>query len=325
MNRMHLHLAIAALTLAFSAETTRAQFHEWAGEPLPGVQIKTVAFKGWLPTRVEPLRGTIVLIPGRHGDGRGMAADSAWQELGTAVGFAVIGCQFTDGDPSRYQGDEQGEVAKSINAAVSKLAALGKHPELEKAPLAFWGTSAGSNVSSKYADFFPDRVAAFASSKGTWGPGGMLGRGKDEIPMFFAVGMKDKPDWVSGSRTNVDAGLKKHAPWTVAYQKNEGHDLGASLDVVRPFLKAAIELRLSPSKATAGPPSIFKTAPRTIGGSSTTTSPARLTKIDRGSGWLGDPEALEIAPAATFKGNKAKAIWLPDEATAKAWQNYLRS
>ena len=38
----------------------------------------------------------------------------------------------------------------------------------------------------------------------------------------------------------------------------------------------------------------------------------------------GPPDTLEVAPAAAFKGNKAKAVWLPDETTAKAWQDYLR-
>jgi dienelactone hydrolase len=301
----------AAVMLALALMDARAEVYEWAGEPIRDVQINTVAYKAWIPERAEPLRGTLVLIPGRHGDGRGMADDAGWQEVGKATGFAVMGCQFTDGEPGLYQFDQRGEVAKAINTAISKLAVLSKHPELEKAPLAFWGTSAGSNVSAKYADHFPERVAAFASSKGTGGPGGQLGRGKDEIPMFFAVGMQDKAEWVAGSKSNIEAGLKKHAPWTVAYQKNEGHDIGSSLDVARPFLKAAIELRLSPAATTGGAPSIFKTPPKTIGGTKTPAAPVRLTKIDPRTGWLGDPEKMEIAPAATFKGPKAKAIWLP--------------
>jgi dienelactone hydrolase len=239
----------AVLVLWVCATDAEAEVYEWAGEPISGVQINTVAYKAWLPAGAAPLRGALVLIPGRHGDGRGMADDGAWQEVGTATGFAVVGCQFTNGDPALYQFDQRGDVARAINGAISKLAVLSKRPELEKAPLAFWGTSAGSNVAAKYADYFPERVVAFASSKGTGGPGGELARGKDEIPMFFAIGMQDKPEWVAGSKANIEAGLKKRAPWTVAYQKNEGHDLGRSLDVARPFLKAAIQLRLSPAAA----------------------------------------------------------------------------
>ncbi len=68
-------------TLAFVwsfAAAANAQYHEWKGEPLAAVQIQTVAYKAWLPERATPLRGTLILIPGRHGDGRGMAADAKY-------------------------------------------------------------------------------------------------------------------------------------------------------------------------------------------------------------------------------------------------------
>ncbi len=325
MNIQHRLLTIAASFLSYSA-VADSGFHEWQGEALPGVQLQTVAYKAWLPERTTPLRGTLVLIPGRHGDGRGLASDAGWQEVGSAVGFAVIGCQFTNGEPYLYQGDPQGEVARAINSAVSKLAVLSKHPELEKAPLAFWGTSAGSNVAGRYSDFFPERVAAFASSKGTSGPGPQLSRAKEGIPMFFAVGLKDKPEWVAGSRTNIETGLKKNAPWAVAYHKNEGHEVGKSLGVAQTFLKAAIELRLSPAKGSTAPVSVFKTAPRPMGGSASTTATAlRLTKADPRTGWSGNAEGQTIAPLESFKGSKASGTWLPDETTAKAWLEYLRN
>ena len=325
---MKMCVGIFAAVLGFCAVVAQAQqFQEWSGQPLAGVQIKTVAFKGWIPTQTEPLRGTFVLIPGRHGDGRGMAADPKWQELAASVGFAVIGCQFTDGDPFLYQNDPQGEVSKAISTAVSRLAELSKHPELDKAPLALWGTSAGSNVSANYASVFPVRVIAFASSKGTSGPRFELPPGKEEIPMLFAIGEKDKPEWVADSKKNIEAGLKKRAPWVVAISKNEGHEVGKSLELARPFLKAAIEQRFqAPKTASTNSASIFKTTPRPMGGTATSpaTAPVKLGKLDPRNAWLGDPDTLEVAPAAMFKGNKTKAIWLPDEPTAKAWQDYLR-
>jgi dienelactone hydrolase len=322
---MRICVSVFAITLAFWMPSAEAQFHEWTAPALTGVKLKTVAYKGWLPAQTEPLRGTLVLIPGRHGDGRGMAADPKWQELATSVGFAVIGCQFADGEPFPYQNEVQGEMAKAISAAVSRLAELSKHPELDKAPLAFWGISAGSNVSVNYATVLPGRVVAIATSKGTSGPRAELPAGKDEIPMLFAIGEKDKPEWVADSRKNIDAGLRKRAPWTLAVNKNEGHEVGRSLELVRPFLKAAIEQRFQAPTAGAATASIFKTTPRPLGGgASSAAAPVKLGKIDPRNGWLGDPETLEVAPAAAFKGNKTKAVWLPDETTAKAWQVYLR-
>src|SRR5207244_4065382 len=98
-----------------------------------------------------------------HGDGRGMATDPKWQALAADLKFAILACQFSGGDTGLYQDDANGEVAKSINEAVKRLAKEASQPALEKAPLAFWGHSAGSNVASRYIKFYPDRVVAFAS------------------------------------------------------------------------------------------------------------------------------------------------------------------
>src|SRR5258706_16182401 len=95
----------------FWVASARAQFQEWTADPLPAVQIKTVAYKGWVPVRTEPLRGTLILVPGKLGDGRGMAADPKWQELATSVGFAVLACQFTDGDGALHQFDANNDGA----------------------------------------------------------------------------------------------------------------------------------------------------------------------------------------------------------------------
>ena len=315
-------IVLAAILLL--AARTQAQFYEWNAGPLQASKLSTVAFKGWLPERSEPLRGTLLLIPGRHGDGRGMAGDAAWQGLANDIGFAIIACQFADGDPFLYQGDPQGEVSKCINSTAEHLATESNHPELAKAPLAFWGMSAGSNVSECYCSKFPQRVAAFVSSSGTRGPGGLV-PGKAEIPMFFAEGAKDKPDWVKDSLKNIEAGTKLHAPWTLAFQKNEGHGTPRSKAAAIQFLKSAVNMRFIPPAAGGATPSIFKSQLPTFSHPSTTaaSAPAQLHKIDLQAGWLGDPETYEVASYSNFKGNKAKAIWLPDEATANTWREYL--
>ena len=323
---MKLPILFAATALHL-AGIAGAEVYDWSAAPLAGVKINTVAFKGWTPTRTEPLRGTLVLIPGRHQDGRGMAGEARWQGLATEVDFAIIACQFADGDPGSYQDDAQGEVARCINTAVEHLAAESKHAELAKAPLALWGVSAGSNVSERYCSQFPKRVVAFGSSTGTRGPG-ELAQGKAEIPMFFAVGAKDNPEWVAASLRCIDSGLRIHAPWTLAYHKNAGHGTGNSLNAIIPFLKATITMRFNPPVATAGAAgastSIFKSQLPTFSQpTSNAAAPPQLHKIDLRGGYLGDADGYEFARFDNFKGNKAKAIWLPDEPTAAAWREYL--
>ncbi len=317
-----LGLAVGMVVIAGKAI---AATHEWTADPLKEVQINTVAFRGWIPDTTKPLAGTLVLIPGRHGDGRGMADDPRWQKLATELDFAILACQFTDGEPFPYQSDAHGEVAKCLNKAVEHLSELSGKAELMKAPLAFWGVSAGSNVSSRYCVFFPERVAAFASSTGTCGPGGEISAKNLEIPMFFAIGGTDKPDWVTGSVANVERGSGK-APWTLAFHKTAGHGTGKSLDVIVPFLLATVKQRLGTAAPSTGTTSIFKSELPSIGSSSrpATGTQKALKKLNLQSGWLGNPETYDVSPYAAYKGSKTKAVWLPDEPTALAWQTYLR-
>lgn len=316
--------AAAALTV-FLCWRTEAATYDWAAEPLKDVQINTVAFRGWTPEPAKPLAGVLVLIPGRHGDGRGMADDPRWQKLANDLDFAILACQFTDGEPYAYQNDERGEVAKCLNSAVERLGELSGQAELKKAPLAFWGISAGSNVSSRYCVLFPERVAAFASSSGTRGPGGEISAKFLEIPMFFAIGAADKPEWVKASLENAERGQGK-APWTVALHKTQGHSVGASLDAIDPFLVATVKQRLGQAAPASSSPSIFKSELPKIGSSSQAAAgPTKsLKKISLQSGWLGNPTTYEVAPYAGYKGSKSQAVWLPDEPTALAWQTYLR-
>ena len=52
----------------------------------------------------------------------------------------------------------------------------------------------------------------------------------------------------------------------------------------------------------------------------TTKGPVRLLDPDTTKGWLGDVKSHRIAPQASFKGDKSKAAWLPNEAVARKWQ-----
>jgi len=324
MKAIALSFSVGLLTTIFCGQAD-AVTHDWAADPLKEVQINTVAFRGWIPDTTKPLLGTLVLIPGRHGDGRGMADDPKWQKLATDLDFAIMACQFSNGEPFPYQNDAHGEVAKCINTAVEHLSELSGKPELKKAPLAFWGVSAGSNVSSRYCVFFPDRVAAFASSTGTCGPGGEISTKTMEIPMLFAIGGTDKPDWVKSSLENAGRGQGK-APWTVALHKTQGHGVGKSMDLIFPFMLATVKQRLGLVAPAQSSSSIFKSQLPNIGSSShsAATTPQPLKKLSLQSGWLGNPDTYEVAAYTAYKGSKSKAIWLPDEPTALAWQSYLQ-
>lgn len=305
-------MLLGYLFASFLTEVRAQTIHEWEAEPLAEVDLKTVNFRAWLPEGDGPVNGILFLIPGRHGDGRGMSNDGDWQALAQSLRFAIIACQFADGDPSSYQSDTKNAVSKALDSAAEKLAELSSKTELADVPFAFWGQSAGSNVAANYCTYRPERVAALGSSKGTWGPGGEMPKRKDEIPMIFAVGKNDKAEWVENSLKSIEAGVKEKAPWTLAFHIKEGHELGGSLSVIRPFLKSAIRLRLGLSEDG-------KTSSMT-----SSSGKVKLEKVSTKQGWLGDPVSYEIAAVDSYSGKKKDAIWFPDEEVAKAWQVYLK-
>ena len=47
--------------------------------------------------------------------------------------------------------------------------------------------------------------------------------------------------------------------------------------------------------------------------------------MDPSKAWLAPLFGEEAVPAAKFKGNKDEAVWLPNEAVAKAWMEYVKT
>jgi hypothetical protein len=50
-----------------------------------------------------------------------------------------------------------------------------------------------------------------------------------------------------------------------------------------------------------------------------------LKPVDLSSAWLAIPFGDTAAPAAEFKGDPNKAVWLPNEKIAKIWMEYVRT
>jgi pimeloyl-ACP methyl ester carboxylesterase len=272
--------------------------------PIPkSAGLEAAKFRWWAPADTQ-VRGVLVVIPGRGGDARGMTGDSAWQALATRIQFGILGCMLKNPkeDTATYQFDVNGAVSDLLNKAVdAELAQNGQR--VKNPPLAFWGHSAGGNVTQQYASRHANRVVAAVLVRATEGPGG-LAPGKDGVPMLIFVGKKDKPEWVTASLANYEKGRAVHAIWSLALNPSEGHEVGKTQALAFAHITAAVALRL--------PLQTF---------SSETAKPKQLGKE---SGWLGDTETFEVAEYNQFKGKKKSATWLANEATAKAWQDYLR-
>ncbi|HWL53343.1 MAG TPA: hypothetical protein VNQ90_12980 [Chthoniobacteraceae bacterium] len=287
-----------------SGNDTGATTSEWTASSVPdALVLESARFRWWAPEGVTP-RGVLVLVPGRGGDGRGMADKAQWRTLATELQFGIVACALknTKGEPGTYQSDPDGKTSELVDQAVNELLALNGH-QIKDPPLAFYGTSAGANVAQNYARVHPERVVAAVLMRCPNGPG-KFNHGKTEVPLLVAVGLKDRPEWVATSLKIYEEGLAKKALWTLAAHPDEGHGVGKTSELSVAFLKGAVTLRLGEPQAGGGV--------------------VKPKKVSRQSGWLGDTETFEIGDSHSFKGKKQKATWLPDEATAIAWQNYLK-
>ncbi len=283
-----------------------AQTTDWDAGPNPTPDLEAAQFRWWVPEGAQQLRGVLVVIAGSNGDSREAVNDPEWRDLVSRHSFAVMGARlFKTGRGPAYQGDPDGKTSATILRAVAELAAASGHREAANAPLAFWGHSAGSNTSERFALRNPRRTIGVVSIKGTWGPGEATSE-KCGIPFLCTIGKTDSPDWVETSCRNYEQGKLNRAVWTLAFHQKEGHEAGGTKPLAVAFLDEVIALRLG--------------AP---GGAASSRAPA-LMKPDLTSGWLGDPESLDAAPFRDFEGRKRTATWLPGPQTAAAWQAYLK-
>ena len=276
---------------------------EYDAGSAPQAGLLSAKFRWWAPANTK-LRGVLVLVPGRSGDGRGMAGNADWQALATKIQFGIVGCFLLNppDNTGQYQCDPNGAVSTLMDKSINAILEQNKVP-LKNPILAFWGHSAGGNVTQNFCSRHPDRVIAAVLMRATFGPGSLT-PGKADVPMMIFVGKKDRPDWVNVSLANYEKGHAQHATWTLALNPNEGHEIGKTQALSSAHIAAAVALRL--------PAPTF---------SSEAVKPKRLVKE---SGWLGDAETYEVASQNMFHGKKKDAVWLLDETTAKEWQAYLR-
>jgi hypothetical protein len=203
------------------------------------------------------------------------------------------------------------------------------HPEVSYAGVVPSGCSTSGFIPLGYARSYPSRTIAMVPlDVGT--PGRLLSDAAEQpttdmlsIPALFVTGTLDN---LSGNPTQYDYVLSARAqgaPWTYVTQPGAKHCTLDSkmLSFIWTWIQATSALRLPVNAGTA--------------------STASFNAIDVSKGWLGamtvvpngtlcHPQGTDyceninvtsasISAYSSFTGDKSTAVWLPDEATAKAW------
>ena len=279
----------------------------------------------WLPDDVRTVRGVIV-----HQHGAGMEAahygsfaayDLHWQALAKKWDCALMGPSYrvtndavdlTPGGAELWFDPRHGSD-KAFMKALAEIGRQSGHPELAAAPWCLWGHSGGGIWSNTMCLLYPERVAAAFLRSGAMASF----RGRNEFPQPASI-----PEAMYSIPTMTNAGIleQRNGSWArfvapfVEYRAHgapigwapdprTAHFCGDSRYLAIPFFDACLAMRL-PEK----------------GAKSQTLRP-----VDQAQAWLAPYPGDRAVPRAEFKGDVKQSVWLPNEAVARAWMDYVKT
>jgi DNA-binding beta-propeller fold protein YncE len=287
-----------------------------------GEQRFAVTYTLWIPDGVKTLRGIIV-----HQHGAGMTAskegstaayDLHWQALAKKWDCALLGPCYhvlNDGDweaaGSIYWMDPRRGSEKTFLKALDDFAVKAEHPELAKVPWVLWGHSAGGIWSDIMSTLHPDRVVAVYCRSGSQPvfmdrplqvPPTTITPAACAIPIMLSCGVKEK--WITDKlMMTFKAYREKGGLVGFAADPRTDHECGDSRYFAIPYLDNCLALRL-PEKWSKD---------------------QTLKAVDASKAYLAAVGSERTVPAAEFKGKPEEAVWLPNEAVAKAYAEYVKT
>jgi 2-keto-3-deoxy-L-rhamnonate aldolase RhmA/pimeloyl-ACP methyl ester carboxylesterase len=290
-------------------------------------ELKTaVTYTIWIPDGVKTLRGIIVH---QHGagttaskEGATAAYDLHWQALARKWDCALLGPSYhVTGDAvdlapggSEHWFDVRRGSEKAFLRGLTDLAGLSGHTELTTVPWILWGHSGGGIWANGMAILHPERVVALYLRSGTVTMFHLRHPEFTDIPVPDAVysiptmvspGAKEKPanDVYPGNIATFKDYRAKGGLIGLAIDPRTGHECGDSRYLAIPFLDLCMSIRL-PDKGSKN---------------------QSLKPMDTRHVWLAQPEGETAVPKAEFKGDLKTSVWLPSEAIAKDWMEYVKT
>jgi len=290
----------------------------------PGELIFPVQYTVWVPPGVKTLRGVVVH---QHGCGEGScksgqtgAFDLHWQALARKHHCALLAPSYEQPQTADCQMwcDPRNGSSAAFQRALRDLGRMAGHPELADVPWALWGHSGGGHWAGGMLMLHPERVAA------AWLRSGVplfeanpdrpsikphrLPKAALKVPVMCNPGAKEGVTVKEGRFARVwpaneaffHAMRSRGALIGVAVDPLSAHECGNQRYLAIPWLDACLSARL-PDRP--GDP---------------------LKPMPTRNAWLAPLLGKKAVPAAKFKGDKSKAVWLPNAAIARSWEHYVR-
>src|SRR6516165_10847849 len=296
----------------------------YEGSAQPGELKFAVNYTIWIPGDVKMLRGVIVH---QHGCGEGScrsgltgAFDLHWQALAKKHGCALLAPAYEqpEGADCQMWCDPRNGSDAAFRRCLVDLGAQAGHPELARVPWALWGHSGGGQWAGAMALLHPDRVAA------AWLRSGVpllkpiperptiktftLPDAALRVPVMCNLGTKEGVTEKEGRFAAVWPAVEaffrevrgKGGLIGVAIDPLSSHECGNQRYLSIPWLDSCLNARLP--KAPGGP----------------------LQPAPTSGAWVAKATDREAVPAASFAGDPLQAGWLPNEAIATLWMQYVK-
>ncbi len=298
----------------------------------PGELVYPVSYAVWIPPGLKTLRGLIVH---QHGCGDGScksgltgAFDLHWQALARKHDCALMGPAYEQPEKENCQlwCDPRNGSDATFQKSLADLGTQSGHPELSAVPWAIWGHSGGGHWAGGMVLLHPERVAAAWLRSGV--PPLKVSEGKPtpyaitdaacQVPVMCNLGTKEGVTVKDGRFAGVWGGVEtffkglrtKGGLVCVAVDPLSSHECGNQRYLAIPWLDACLAARL-PNK----------------NGESLRLMSAKdawLVPLSVGDESVADAVGKTPVAADRYVGRVEESCWLPNEAIAQAWTQYVK-
>lgn len=252
----------------------------------------------FIPGEVKVCRGLMV-----HALSGDVSATDRWAELCRVMHWAHVAVNI-----DRKATNRPTKMRAGMDEGLKQFAAQSGHPELVHLPMAGAGMSAGCMVSGVMLKT-PERTLTAGLSCGWIIDPAKQPPTEASVPLLFTIGaVNDAFNMVPDVENKFYPARQQGRLWALGFMWECAHDFGPSATFFVPWTKAIAELRVPKDWDPL-------------------QGPARLKDLRLEDGWLGDCTTWdttwpEIAPYGEFKGDKSKAVWLPNRAMAYLWRAF---
>lgn len=292
-----LHVCLLILLLCNTAQAQSGKVYATTIYPNPGEKFLEARHRIWLPEGKQPLRGVIMHQHGCGRNGLSVPDDVHWQALARKHHCALLGTFYATGDTCAHWFEPKWGTERAFLSALVELARQSGRAELKTAPWVLWGHSGGAFWVNALLNRYPERIVAVVARSGGETLTNLIAR---TVPVLYTYGANEKRPRCIGKQY-FDGPRREGAPWAIAPDSTADHDCRHSRLFVIPYLDACMQQRLPAKMGEA------------------------LRPMKANMAWLGNVNTRDVAPAKTYVGDPLTASFLPDEATARRWREFVRT